>query len=716
MANDTFTPGNVAEAYEKTLPTPKDDASAPSKQGCSPRTIGNTCIGLGVFFVVCGIIYGTVVPPAINKQIKSGVAMCSASDFSKDAYLDPYGDCKDCVPYYFKLTMFNATNAQEHLEKGVPLKLQEVGPYAYCRREKKVDVSFNKPYVTYSKYSYHTFDQSKSCKTCKESDVVVNYDVGYLNVITQAGGEIGFLRQLIGGTFGATKTPDEIDDMIKNNGTQIMRFINGLNSMNPEAMLKLQASILGFLTTGPLALTTLDLSGFAYNGLFVSHKVSEWAQGYPSFLAGMALGSHNAKVCKKLGDKCKTCEGEECARIFADCNKCVLAAKVVAANNATCNRVAAIVAEGSDEAKGAAFAAATCNLPKMCETLGLCVAPLPGVVETSGQDFSKEAPPSEILGKYIQNTGCDDLSQINVYKQYDGYTSAPLWVKIDGRRNPTIKEMNEFAAYGNCKNPTENLTCPEVKGNDATAIKPALISISGFASEPSSNINDMYLSQAKQNVTLEYHGSKNKETENIPLVRFAPPSDLLHSHPWNEARGTGYPVDGVQPLAFSTGFLAYLSYPVFLWGDKALYNDIEITMIDGVKATQETLFENGELKKPYAEKYTTFVDVEPGVGKAMNARKRLMASYAVAASVAEKNSSMSEVVWPKLKPEIIVPSYWGEESSSIPKDKADHFHFVHTITKSLLPTMIAGIVVGLGLVAGGVVYRRRASAVAKNEA
>lgn len=96
----------------------------------------------------------------------------------------------------------------------------------------------------------------------------------------------------------------------------MMRWVNGLNSLDPVAMNTVASGgkVLTFLATGPQAIADLDLSGFVYNGLFVTRTVSQWALGYPSLLAGLGLGSEFISSCNVTNgwnSQCASCEGED---------------------------------------------------------------------------------------------------------------------------------------------------------------------------------------------------------------------------------------------------------------------------------------------------------------------------------------------------------------------------------------------------------------------
>lgn len=706
------TPGSVTDAYEKTVSTPVVGGSgSSSKKGCSSKVIGNVCIGVGALVAVAAVVVSTAVPAVVNSKVKDGVVTCNAEDYKKESYLDPYGNCEDCTPYYYKLHMFNATNAQAHLENGEKLKLKEVGPYTYRRWDKALDVSFDGEWVKYKKYSYYTYESEMSCEGCSESDIVISYDVGYLNVLSAVGGESGF--------YNTVRDLEEVDDA--ESASKWMRYFNGLNSMNPLVWNKIDIpegfaglpALASFLAAPDFFTYPADevLAGFEFNGLFAMRPIKMWAQGSPSLIAGLGLSNYHFQYSEKCE---KGCTGDDCPDT-ATCKKATLGKKIVLAQPAICDGVEAYFASVLGAEKAKTVMDLTCRkcgeevvnpLTLEKRTLPLCFAPLPGTVQSSGIDYSKAPPSAESLGEYIQNSGCKDQTQIGVYKQFDGYTSLPLWAPLDSRRNPTLKEIAEFANYADCTKESDKYTCAPVNGNDATSIEPQGVGMTGFKTEPSTERNNMYLSQGKQNVTLMYTGEE-VDVEGIPLQRFMPPNDMLASHPWNKHKGTGYPVDGVQPLAFSVGFLAYLSYPVYLYGDKSLYENIEITMSNGEVAKPETLYNGDKLKDEYKDMYATVVDMEAGLGKTMSVLKRLMASYAVAKL--ENGKPLSDLVWPDLKPEVIVPAYWGEESSQISDKKADSYKSIAGMVGAMVPILVAGLIIGVGLIGGGFFVRRRAT-------
>ncbi|CAI5715078.1 unnamed protein product [Peronospora destructor] len=636
---------------------------------CCCCSLGLGLILTGAFIAIIALLYGTVVPAVLNNAVKDGVVTCDALDGAKESYMDPYGDCNDCVPYYYSLHMMNATNAEAYLagEANI-LQVREMGPYTYRRRE--------------------------TARNCSDDDEITALDLGYMNVIAQAGGEAAFLMRLAMGSFASTSNITAVMAIIAENGPQMMRWVNGLNSMDPEAMRMVtnNSAILSFLATGPDAIADLNLTGFAYNGLFAKRTISQWALGYPSLLAGLGLGSNYVTVCAVKGglnEQCAACTNStsaECLAIGRECSQCQRGAGVLAVNDETCAIVEATYAAAYGAEEAASFVSSTCQL---CSSLGLCAAPLPGAVESSGRDYSKRAPNASSLGTYTLHTGCDDENHINEYEQYDGYTTTALWADLSERRNPTLAEIAAFPTYANCAAPTSNLTC-----------SPDEISLEEFS---------IYLGQGKQNVTM-FNQHEEVDYEGITLHRFRPSVDLLTASADSANMGTAYPVDGVLSIAFIAGFLAYASFPMFLYGNETLMTNVQITMSDGVEVGQDTLYDNtGALQTAYSEKYETFLDIEAGTGKTMRAYKRLMASYALSASTLNSSIAMSDVLYPALPKEVVIPIYWAQEGSTISDSHVDSYDTLASLLSSLLPVLIAGIAVGLALIVVGVFFKKRRS-------
>ncbi|ETP21740.1 hypothetical protein F441_04799 [Phytophthora nicotianae CJ01A1] len=700
------------ENFEKASPNvvPKVEEVKPQRRWCcSQKVWAITLMAMGSLTAILGILYGTALPAYVNKAVKDQVLRCSDSEVAEEVFLDPYGDCDDCSPYYVSVYMLNATNAEDYLATNAKLKVQEMGPYVYRRREIKLDVTLSDDAstVTYKTYTYHTYEPTKSCDGCSDTDEIVSFDTGYFSVIAAKGGEFNLLASIAAQSFAANATLSEMQEIIAQYGEQMMRWMNGLNSLDPAAMKTVtnNSAVLTVLTSGPAAIADLDLSGFVYNGLFVKRTASQWALGYPSLLAGLILGANYLNTCvPSMNAQCASCSGDECLAISAACSQCTRGAALLAVNNVTCGIIESIYAAEYGETEAATVVGTTC---KLCENLGLCAAPLPGIVESSGLDYSQAAPDASSLLDYVKRTGCDDLTKIGTYVEYNGFTVAPVWADLGERRNPTLAELSAFSSYANCESPVANVTCFPVSGSDGAALKPGGVTINGMAKHTTADSFNSYTGSIKIYTTIE-----NTDTEvdfnGVSLHRFGTPSDTFNYTEENAKLGTGVPVDGLHQLSFVTGFLTYMSGPFFIFSNTSLLEAVEMTNTNGTVVTADNMYESdGSLVESLNSAYGTFVDIESGTGQTMSARKRSQISYAVAASSVVPNASMSDFVWPTLPTEVVLPTYWVEEAGEAKDSVLDTFKSTLTLVKTFLPGLIVLIIVGVLEVGGGVFLWRR---------
>jgi hypothetical protein len=699
------------EYFEKASPNvvPKlEEGSAKQRRCCNPKVWAIVLMVVGSLTTIIGILYGTAMPAYVNLAVDDQVVSCSDDEVAKENYLDPYGDCDDCSPYYVSLYMLNATNAEDYLASNAKLQVQEMGPYVYRRRELKLDVALSDDAstVTYKTYTYHTYEADRSCDGCSDSDEIVSFDTGYFSVVAATGGEASLLTAVAAGSFAASNT-SSIAATIEQYGEQMMRWMNGLNSLDPVAMKTVSnnSAVLSFLATGPAAIADLNLSGFAYNGLFAKRTASQWALGYPSLLAGLILGSTYVGTCEStMNAECAACTGDDCLAIAATCAQCASGAAVVAINNVTCATIEAIYAAEYGATEAASFVSTTCGL---CESVGLCAAPLPGIVESSGLDYSTTAPDASTLSAYIKRTGCDDLSKIGTYVQYDGFTVAPVWADLGERRNPTLAELSAFSSYANCESPLTNVTCFEVSGTDGTSLKPGGVTINGMADDTTADSFNSYTGAAEIYITISSMDSM-VDFNGVSLHRFGTPSNIFDYTEDKADIGTGVPVDGVQQLSFVTGFLSYMSGPFFIYGDTALLEAVEMTNVNGTVMTADSMYDSdGNLVDSVHSAYGTFVDIESGTGQTMSARKRSQVSYALAASTLASNASMSDLLWPTLPTEVVLPSYWVQEAGEAKDSVLDTFKSTLTLVKTFLPGLIVLLILGVLEISGGVFLWRR---------
>ncbi|OWZ09263.1 Croquemort-like mating protein [Phytophthora megakarya] len=709
---DTPTNGNTNtdfEKFEKTSPDGTSKGEEPRRRCCNQKVWALVLMIGGSLTAILGILYGSALPVYVNSAVEDQVVRCSNSKVNEEVYLDPYGDCKDCSPYYVSLYMLNATNAEAYLATNAKLQVQEMGPYVYRRREIKLDVTLSNDAstVTYKTYTYHTFVADKSCAGCSESDEIVSFDTGYFSVVAATGGEFNLLAAIAAQSFAKNVTSTELQAILSEYGAQLMRWLNGLNSLDPVAMKTVtnNSAMLTVLASGPEAIANLDLSGFSYNGIFAKRSASQWALGYPSLLAGLILGANYISTCETgMNAKCASCSGDECLAIASACSQCTKGAALQAVNNVTCGTIEDIYAAEYGESEAASVVGTTCGL---CASLGICAAPLPGIVESSGLDYSQAGPDASTLDDYVKRTGCDDLTKIGTYVQYNGFTVAPVWVDLGERRNPTLAELSAFSRYANCVAPVANITCFNVSGTDGTALKPGGVTINGMAKHTTADSFDSYTGPAEIYITISDTNTK-VDFNGVSLNRFGTPSDTFNYTAKNADIGTGVPVNGLQQLSFVTGFLSYMSGPFFIFGDESLLEAVEMTTTDGEVLTADTMYtSDGSLVESYHTAYGTFVDIESGTGQTMSARKRTQISYSLAASAAAPNASMSDVLWPALPTEVVLPTYWVQEAGEAKDSVLDTFKKTLTLVKTFLPGLIVLLIVGVLEVGGGVFLWRR---------
>ncbi|KAE8884347.1 hypothetical protein PF001_g29787 [Phytophthora fragariae] len=184
------------EPFEKRSPTvfPKlEEVEQRKRRWCSPKVWAIVLMVVGSLTAILGILYGTALPAYVNSAVDDEVVHCSDSDVSKQSYVDPYGDCDDCSPYYVSVYMLNATNAEDYLATNAKLQVREMGPYVYRRREIKMDVP--------------------SCDGCSESDEIVSFDTGYFSVIAATGGEYNLLKAVAQSSFLANKSLSVVNEV-----------------------------------------------------------------------------------------------------------------------------------------------------------------------------------------------------------------------------------------------------------------------------------------------------------------------------------------------------------------------------------------------------------------------------------------------------------------------------------------------------------------------
>lgn len=676
---------------------------------CTRKVTGITLVSVGLFLVVVGIVYGTWLPNMLDNKISNGVAICGL-DQVDDKFLNPHGDCETCVPYFYSFQPFSIINADEVVQSNgdVKLQVQEKGPYVYRKYSYKANVRFHEDQISYKAYHVFKYLPSQSCKGCSESDWITTIDVGYLKVMTSVGGEKQFIEKIFEGILkkklhAAGNATKEVTNAIKAQidglkalpsvQKMFLKVFSGLNSLHPQAMdsslnalAAFQDEAGGKSPTERLADFTGHLESFQsieFSGLFLKRPLKHIAMGYPGMFAGIAT------TAELLSCKTMDLSADFCAADPVKCKTCKTALIVEKANNAyLCDQMIAYLTSISNKELASSIGERTCK--KCGHEGGYCVAPIPGAV--AERDYNVLPVDLEMIPETTLMTGCDSKDKINQYVQSEGVTEFILWNKtapVD--RNPTMKELQQFGTNASCEN--EQVHCERVSGGDGASFPPAGADMSGLKTTPAFESSQTFIMQAKQSLLLEDSGETHV-AHGIELNRLIPSNDVLHRDEKLPYSGRGVPVNGVVNLAYNTGFLAYLSYPFFMFGDYSLLDNVEMYFKEDStkRASKANMYTNDVINKNVYDRYRTYIDVEPSTGKTMHAQKRLMASYGIAAQ--EDNQVVTDVLMDKLTPNLIVPVYWAEERVTVTPVLADTFKSVEELGKSIIPVMFIAILLG----------------------
>ena len=263
---------------------------------------------------------------------------------------------------------------------------------------------------------------------------------------------------------------------------------------------------------------------------------------------------------------------------------------------------------------------------------------------------------------------------------------------------PTATDISTFNA-----GTLDTIAKVKVSGkNGGAQIKPTGLKTREWASKtfndatPSADSYDIYVTQVKMPVTVTATGTKT--IKGIDLQRYQAPDNLFAAGADNEAKGIGI-IPGSAVGTYAYGFPITLSYPNFLGGDDSLFENINVYQKYGysngkkldapVKLTKDKVEENkGD--------YEIYLDIDPSSGKGLNGHLRLMASfyvmscdptnpsqpdcalfgnlaYALNTPVPAFASSVTNVLTPNLKADVMIPAYWLDIWSEIDDSTAESF-------------------------------------------
>mmetsp|Transcript_23531 Transcript_23531/g.49004 ORF Transcript_23531/g.49004 Transcript_23531/m.49004 type:complete len:969 (-) Transcript_23531:97-3003(-) len=320
-------------------------------------------------------------------------------------------------------------------------------------------------------------------------------------------------------------------------------------------------------------------------------------------------------------------------------------------------------------------------------------------------------PGKEPQKKVTQDTGCnkDDAIGTNVNEilkwenkdAYDAYMPPTATAMgLPGKSLlPTPADVTLFAT-GKDATGAPATSIPVSGNNGGTQIKATGLSTRKWASktfndgEKSVASFDVYISQMYQPVKISFTGVE--PLYGIDLMRYSPAKDILATSEANAKKGLGI-IDGSAVGTYSYGFPVLLSFPNFLHSeDENFYTNIELYKdYDGAKKLNPADKLDKAKVTAMENDYSVIVDIEPTTGKAMNGHLRLMLSvYAWGCdptnpaspdcalfhnlALAPNNGmpyakSAANVLTPKMKGEVFLPTFWYDENSKIPEESAGLF-------------------------------------------
>lgn len=263
-----------------------------------------------------------------------------------------------------------------------------------------------------------------------------------------------------------------------------------------------------------------------------------------------------------------------------------------------------------------------------------CMAPVTGrIADTWMTDMvhAKYYADASGLKSESRTTGCKAGEEKNAWAQtkYAEETEYAVWMEPGNNEAlPNPSEMQTFQGRfkaGLTAADSYGVGSPEifksqVSGGPGTQIPPEGIDTRKFGD---AHLNDnvkvldefsLYETNSKLALVVVSAGASN--VKEIPTQRYWIAEDGLHKdYSDNADRGIG-PIDGFVALAYSKQVPIALSQPNFFNADASLLDGVEITSLDDVILTKESVDEK-------ILDYQTYFDVELSTGKTFKAHQRL---------------------------------------------------------------------------------------------
>ncbi|VDP08203.1 unnamed protein product [Soboliphyme baturini] len=132
---------------------------------------------LSVVFIAVGIAVLLSIPVNVFRGVSEAVVLSNGSETLRK-WADPPYDM--LLQFWF----FNVTNPSEVLFNGAKPALVQCGPYSYVNRQQKRNLNFaSNNTVQYRLFQSYHFSEERSCKSCRETDLILVPHVPYWSVV-----------------------------------------------------------------------------------------------------------------------------------------------------------------------------------------------------------------------------------------------------------------------------------------------------------------------------------------------------------------------------------------------------------------------------------------------------------------------------------------------------------------------------------------------------
>eukprot|EP00301_Raphidiophrys_heterophryoidea_P025339 c8481_g1_i1.p1 GENE.c8481_g1_i1~~c8481_g1_i1.p1 ORF type:complete len:778 (-),score=148.24 c8481_g1_i1:104-2176(-) len=670
---------------------------------------------------------------------------------------------------------FNATNVVEYLSQPpntfVNLTLDVVGPYAMRQYDTMYNVTFkndNKE-VSYKTWSKFQFTPEKSCTGCNNTDRFVGLNPGFLNLMTATGSEfiIGLLTSsadLRYGALGYNKcTPDAIafslaaEDCNPLNASTPLCCCN--NSRAETGMSSCYNRGKGLYSTfsafdNGIEFTPFSRDSPATSPLFVKKNVHEFAYGYPSALLGLIIGTSLASSGKfadlavmanytdlvlqacsysstglspnvdEMKDKpyqhislttCAPVAGSlYWTNLFSGVKACSLVNQQVGCK-------CLISTHGTN-------GMSTSDKP-CCTYAGLgCLRKIPGYVSDEMYLSEDQVYDDYPTDNTTQSTGCGSFDSEKEFwwSTYESLKAKPVWTNITA----LYVDPSQLDIKAAAKDP--NFYFAPTMGSDGTRSKGVGHTSGSFSKEltdgkPKYDSRTVFITQVYRPTTVHFKGTT--KFNGITLAKYSPNQDFLSqavkAYPLdvdNGIVGGATPYSGIADISYIAGFPAYVSRPLFLYGDAEALHQTTCNRTNPQTATVScsgiNIMIDGESALPDPVLYETYLNVEPATGLTMEGHKRLMASFGLYKCVSKLQGctpyfgvGLANLLSPYVPGGKVIPQYWMDETSQATDDQVSKFKSLEMVSYSadvvLLVLTLFGslfIVAGAALV---VIEKRR---------